>query len=402
MPLPLIEGAYFLASVVGVLLLLVARGLQQRLDIAYVLASGLLGLGMVFSLLKGLDYEEALLLLAILLALLPAHHHFYRRASLVRERFSPGWILAMLAAVAGSVVIGMFAFRRVPYSMDLWSRFTLLGHAPRFLRASFGAATVATLSAGAWLMRPAPRRPARASADDLAAVQRIVSSELDPRGALALVGDKSLLFDAERSAFLMYAVQGRSWVALGDPVGPRSRWDELCWRFREMVDREAGRVAFYDVGAASLPRYVDMGLTLLKLGDEARVPLTDFSLEGPERKTLRQAFVRAERDGASFAVLEPDQAARRDGRAAGRVGPLARAEEDAREGILAGLLRPRVHRTLSRGRRPAGWPHRGVREHLARAPGGSCRRPDALRDRRARGRDGLPVRELMLWGHAQG
>ena len=30
--------------------------------------------------------------------------------------------------------------------------------------------------------------------------------------------------------------------------------------------------------------YLDLGLTLLKLGEEARVPLADFTLEGRNRK----------------------------------------------------------------------------------------------------------------------
>src|SRR4029078_10869343 len=114
---------------------------------------------------------------------------------------------------------------------------------------------------------------------------------------------KALLFDDDRRAFLMYGVHGRSWVALGDPIGPADRWDELCWKFRELVDREAGRIAFYDVGAESLPRYIEMGLTLLKLGDEARVPLVDWSLEGRSRKGLRQIVSQCERQNVEFSVL---------------------------------------------------------------------------------------------------
>ena len=37
---------------------------------------------------------------------------------------------------------------------------------------------------------------------------------------LVYLRDKSLLFNEARTAFVMYAVQGRTWVALGDPVGP--------------------------------------------------------------------------------------------------------------------------------------------------------------------------------------
>ena len=62
LPLPVIELSHFLGSLVGVCLLLLARGLQRRLDAAYVLAAILLGAGSLLSLLKGADYEEALLL----------------------------------------------------------------------------------------------------------------------------------------------------------------------------------------------------------------------------------------------------------------------------------------------------------------------------------------------------
>jgi phosphatidylglycerol lysyltransferase len=49
--------------------------------------------------------------------------------------------------------------------------------------------------------------------------------------------------------------------------------------------------------------YIDLGLTLSKLGEEARVPLRVFSLEGPGRADLRQMHRRARRDGAEFEVV---------------------------------------------------------------------------------------------------
>ena len=52
--------------------------------------------------------------------------------------------------------------------------------------------------------------------------------------AVQLTGDKHVLFSASGRSFIMYQVQGRSWIALGDPVGPRSEAEELVWRFREL------------------------------------------------------------------------------------------------------------------------------------------------------------------------
>src|SRR6185503_3543197 len=122
---------------------------------------------------------------------------------------------------------------------------------------------------------------------------------------LALLGDKSLLFNDASTAFIMYGVEGRSWVAMGEPIGPTSDWQELLWRFRELCDRHGDWPVFYQVDAADLSLYVDLGLTLLKLGEEARVNLADFSLEGADRKPLRQSLNRLERDGLQFEILFP-------------------------------------------------------------------------------------------------
>jgi len=65
-PLPLIEISHFLGSLAGVALLFLAVGLQRRLDAAYHLTLLMLGSGAVFSLLKGLDWEEATVLAGVL------------------------------------------------------------------------------------------------------------------------------------------------------------------------------------------------------------------------------------------------------------------------------------------------------------------------------------------------
>ena len=86
---------------------------------------------------------------------------------------------------------------------------------------------------------------------------------------LALMGDKSFLFSQSGKSFLMYAKRGRSWVALFDPVGPQEEWSELVWRFVELADAHSGRAAFYQVRPDTLPVYLDAGLRVVKVGEEA-------------------------------------------------------------------------------------------------------------------------------------
>lgn len=120
---------------------------------------------------------------------------------------------------------------------------------------------------------------------------------------LALLGDKSLMFNADRTAFIMYQVSGNSWVAMGDPVGPPEACEALAWEFLENCDVMAVSPVFYQVKPQNLPLYIDLGLTLSKLGEEARVPLDTLTLDGAQRADLRQACRRANRDGASFEVI---------------------------------------------------------------------------------------------------
>lgn len=134
-------------------------------------------------------------------------------------------------------------------------------------------------------------------------VAALVAQGDDPAANLALLGDKNLMFNAERTAFIMYQVSGNSWVAMGDPVGPPEAAESLAWEFLENCDVMAVSPVFYQVKPQNLPLYIDLGLTLSKLGEEARVPLDTFSLEGPARADLRHAYRRANRDGASFEVI---------------------------------------------------------------------------------------------------
>ena len=125
----------------------------------------------------------------------------------------------------------------------------------------------------------------------------------DAAAHLALLGDKGLLFSPQGDGFLMYGVSGRSWVSMGDPMGPGTARAELAWKLRELSDGFGGWPVFYEVGAENLPLYLDLGLSIHKLGEMGRVPLEDFSLEGSSRKGLRQTLRRGERDGCSFEVI---------------------------------------------------------------------------------------------------
>lgn len=306
-PLSVLEISHFISSLMGMGLLLLARSLQRRLDAAWLLAVVFLSAGTAASLLKGGDYEEAIILAVLLAGLLPSRAQFYRHASLFGERFTPGWIIAIIVVLACSIWLGFFSYQHVEYSNALWWEFSFggEGEAPRFLRAMVGALAVVLFFSIAKLLRPAPFEPVAPSAAERATIQALAMAYSCTYAHLARLGDKALLFNERRDAFLMYGVEGRSWVAMGDPVATdETERRELAWRFRELCERHGGWPVFYQVHPEHLGLYVELGLTLLKFGEEARVRLADFSLEGKARKTLRNTVNRLERDGYRFEILD--------------------------------------------------------------------------------------------------
>ncbi|MEA3048568.1 MAG: phosphatidylglycerol lysyltransferase [Sphingomonadales bacterium] len=302
LPLPFIEASHLSASLAGTALLLLAPGLHRRLDGAFILTRALLIAGAVFSLGKGLDFEEAAVLAGLAALLQWTRPAFYRRTALTSEPISPRWLATIAAALALSLWLGFFAYRNVAYSNDLWWRFALRADAARFLRGSLGAAALVL----AWLVwrllaptrrdRPVETLPPKVAATALAATDR-------SEAMLAFTGDKCFLVSRSGAAFLMYRVRGRSWIVMGDPVGPRSDWAELLWAIRALADAAQGNLLLYQITSEALPIAIEMGLSIVKYGEEASVGLEAFTLEGGTMRGLRQCVRRAEREGAEFELV---------------------------------------------------------------------------------------------------
>ena len=307
LPAGIIEASHLLSSVLGAALLLLSQGLARRLDVAYALTAGAMALGIGASLLKGVDYEEAAILAAVLLILWRARPAFDRRAAFFDTRFSPGWMLSVAAALGASIWLGAFAYKHVDYSHELLWQFELYSEASRFLRGTVAAAALLLLFAFARLIRPAPHDVDGPTDADLDDASSAIACQTGTSANLVYLRDKGVLFDESRRAFIMYAVQGRTWVALGDPVGPPECSGPLIRLFLERCDDYGGVPAFYEISKDHLHRYADFGLTFVKLGEEARVNLPAFSLDGARAAKHRQAMRYLEKAGASFRIVPPPE-----------------------------------------------------------------------------------------------
>ncbi len=138
LPLPIVEGAHFLASLLGLALVIVSRGLAQRLDGAWWASVAIAVAALLLSLIKAIALVEAGMLAFFLVGLLASRRLFVRPASLFGQALTLPWLTALGVICLGGLVVLLFVYRDVEYSHELWWQFEFSAEAPRGLRALLG------------------------------------------------------------------------------------------------------------------------------------------------------------------------------------------------------------------------------------------------------------------------
>ncbi len=303
MPLPLVEAGQLTAASAGLLLLMLARGLARGYRAAFQWTMALLSIAAVSAVLKGLDWEEA-----VVLGTLAAIGGFYAG---VFDRESHGdWlqsgdVVIALAGVAVFIVFGTLAHRLDPAALVRWSELGNRLEAMRFVRTAAALALWVTAAALYVGMRVPIRfeRPAAAEIDAALDLHARLGGSSTP--LMIANGDKAIFRDGDRG-LCAYRTIGPYLVVFADPVvgAPQERpaFLEEFFKFAASVDR---RPLFYQVSPDWIPPLHDRGYAFFKLGEEAHLPLDRVTLDGHAGKMNRQILRRAERDGAGFRVMPP-------------------------------------------------------------------------------------------------
>lgn len=302
MPVGIVESAHFISSLLGLALFLSARGLSNRLDAAWWVALITSIAAFFFANLRAVSPLEAALLIVLIAALSMTHRRFKRPASLIHQVLAPSWVVAMAVIIASAVTLLFFVYRDVDYSNSLWWQFEIADEVPRSLRATAGLALSALAVALFSLLRPAKFRLEAPAGGEIDKALPIVMQQGVADANLVRMGDKQILMSETGNCFIMYRVQGRSWVALFDPVGDEEEAPELLWRFVEMAQAAGGRAVLYQITPAILGFCADAGMRAYKLGEAAYVSLPGFELKGGRMANLRQTVSKAQRESLEFHV----------------------------------------------------------------------------------------------------
>ena len=305
-PLSVRQGGRLTAALSGFALILMAGGLWRRKHVAWLATLGILVVSAISHLIKGLDYEEALLAGILIAWLVYFRDYFHARSD--RPAVQQGLRVLGLAFIftLGYGILGFFLLDRhysvhfgfgaaLRQTIVMFTQFYDPGLEPltgfgRYFADSIYAVGLITFTYAAWmLLRPVfVRDPATPAERSRAAgiVQQYGRSSL---ARMTLFDDKAYFFSPGGS-FLAYTVKGRVAVALGDPIGPAEDLAATINGFRELCGLNDWQPAFYQTLPETLAVYLAAGFEALHIGHDAIVDVQQFSLEGGKNKNFRIAY----------------------------------------------------------------------------------------------------------------
>lgn len=309
LPLSMVEASHIGAIIVATLMLLIARGLWERIDAAYYIALCLFVIGGLLALARALDVFAAGILLGCAGLILPCKSAFVRKSKLMELSFSPIWIIITLSAIGLAIWASSEAYVRIPLTKEILEKFAYDESTPRFVR-GLPSIAVTLIAIGLWrILGIAKSRPDLPDDEEIQKLADIMQNADDGQNWLALMGDKYIFWHPNQEAFLAYGISGRNYIVMGEPFGDEKAIEETCFAFKEFVAINRGKLGFYSVSVSKLPLMIDLGLSLFKIGEEALIGLQEFTLAGKKNYGFRATLKKFDEMGANFCVLNSDETA---------------------------------------------------------------------------------------------
>jgi phosphatidylglycerol lysyltransferase len=299
-PLPLVEMGSLVSALGGLLLLVLARGLARGYRAAFRATLTLLTLASLGAILKGFDWEEAMVLGLVSISALSQMTLFDRPSE--GDWLEGADLILACGALVIFVTLGTFSLRVSGATLARWSRIGYRLEATRFLRTAASMALAVLAGAFYLVMRPRVTftPPSDEEIDRALDLHALVGGNTNP--LMVATGDKSVFFDGTRG-FCLYRTIGPYLVLFSDPVvrsTERRAFLDALFTLAGELDR---RPIFYQISLDWIPVLHDRGYDFFKLGEEAQIHLDRVTLEGHAGKLNRQFLRRAERDGVRFRIV---------------------------------------------------------------------------------------------------
>ncbi|HSJ03535.1 MAG TPA: phosphatidylglycerol lysyltransferase domain-containing protein, partial [Verrucomicrobium sp.] len=330
-PLGVTEKSRLLLLLSGLALLALARGLRRRKHLAWLLVLGLLSASIVLHLSRAFDWHHALAAAVLMIPLVRWKKEFVARSDAPSVRMA-GLVTVVLAL--GLLVYGTIGIRQYSEAGKVgaalsWADCIHGATSAMFMQKSEldrdGGREVrgflATLRTGSLLssililgllLRPvlARRHPEATDAERDRLRKLIAEHGSDPMDNFALLPDKRCFFTPEGNGVVTYALWRKYAVALADPICPPESRAKAIADFATFCGNQDWKPIFYCAHVANRPLYEEENFVTFKVGEDARLDVSEFKLDGGKFQNLRTARNKARKGGLTFqwydATPQPD------------------------------------------------------------------------------------------------
>ena len=310
--------------IAGLFLLVTAAFMLRGLRTAWWFAIGLSIISVFGNITKGIDYEEASIALFILGSLIATRKEYHIKTNPRLGTVGLQTAMLSMAAVLLYGVVGFYFLDKKHFQIDFnifqsfWytiQNFFLIGSSDLIPRDSFardfiylikisGFASISFLVYS--LVRPYVFRvtPTEVEIDRAKALtKQFGNSALD---FFKTYSDKFIYAPDGINAYISYRVSRNFAVVLEDPVAEnRDEMKKCIAAFSEYSYENGLRDIYYRVPKDSLPVYMELSRKSLFLGQEGVVDLDSFSLEGGEKKSIRNALNKIKEQGYTTHLNTP-------------------------------------------------------------------------------------------------
>jgi len=320
LPLGVSEKSRLLLLLSGIAFVALARGLRRHKHMAWLLSVTLLAASVVLHLARAFDWHHALAALVLLIPLIRWRKQFIARSD--APSLGLAWKVA-LALIGLLFLYGFLSLRQLSergaYGQGLTlsecasgaitgvfaQKSNLDRQGSRYARNFLGTLRVggllSALSVLVLLLRPVVDRSKEATPEEVARVKDFIASHgIDPMDSFALLPDKCYYFTADGSGVVAYALWRNFAVVLADPICPQDKRAKAIQEFVHFCARQDWEPLFYCSHVSNRKHYEDAGLLTFKVGEDARLPVNEFKLEGGKFQNLRTARNKARKGGLQF------------------------------------------------------------------------------------------------------
>jgi phosphatidylglycerol lysyltransferase len=322
-PIVFLHLSRFLTLLVGFALIITSINLYRRKKRAFQIALILSVSAAIFQLIKGLNYEEALVSLLLMALLLYARENFTVRSSIPDVtgslfRFGIAAIVALTYGVIGFWLLDPRDFGINFTVGDALERtllfFSLAGdpgihphthHARWFIDSLYLITDALIVYTIILVFQPVVYRYRTLPQERKEAFIVVSQYGRSSQDFFKYWPDKSFFFSESRNCFISYRVGGRYALALGDPVGPESEIEETISGFDDMCHENDWKVGFHQALPDFLPIYRKLGFKKLKIGDDAIVDLSEENLNISLHNSYKKKILRLERAGLHAVSYNP-------------------------------------------------------------------------------------------------